>query len=356
MVRRTLVFAAAAVCAVGLTMARPQAGQGAAQAPARAPGVGYTVLDPSKIQGWATKDYLFNILGWDQKKPLWNKAKQKLLDGKQLFSFTAQTVPVDPEWYCQMAPHYDFVWIEMQHSALTWTDVSRLIEACPSPNNAVPFVRLPDEFESTIQHATDLGAMGIVEPTVDTVEKAEATAKYARFPPYGRRSTGHQRGAALYGPNYREEFNANMLVVIMCETPTCAANIYDIARVPGIDVVMAANSDLNNFSGFDAGTPQYEEYVTKIHDGTIKAGKFLGSTSAAYATGGPGGRKDFADFRFFQNGPAPDGFKPPTPPRDSAFPPVSGAAPAPAQGGRGAAPSAPGGGRGATPSAPGGGR
>ena len=50
----------------------------------------------------------------------------------------------------------------------------------------MPMIRLPDEFESTIQKATDLGAMGMIEPTTDTVEKVEAVAKYSRCPPFGR--------------------------------------------------------------------------------------------------------------------------------------------------------------------------
>lgn len=311
MARRTLFLAAAAVCAVGLTMARPQARLAGAQAAAQAQGRGYTVLDTSKPQGWATKDYLYNTLGWDSKKPLWNTAKQKLLDGKQVFSFTAGTGDVD--FYCRMAPHYDYAWIDMQHSVMTWADVAKLVAACPHAG-ATPMVRLPDEAESTIQHATDVGAIGMIEPTVDTVEKAEAVARYSRYPPFGRRSQGAGQAPTIWGingVNYRQEINANMLVAVMCETPTCAANIYDIARVPGVDLVLAANSDLGNFSGFPAGSAEYEELVTKIHDATLKAGKFLGATSAAYATGGPGGRKDSADFRWFQNGPSKDGFQPP---------------------------------------------
>src|SRR5262249_35302404 len=148
----------------------------------------------------------------------------------------------------------------------------------------------------------------------DTVEKAEAVARYSRYPPFGRRSQGGNRATAIWGVHgvdYRQEINANMLVAVMCETPTCAANIYEIARVPGVDLVLVANTDIGNFSGFPAGSPEYEELVTRMHDATLKAGKFLGATNASYATGGPAGRKDSADFRFFQNGRSNDGFQPP---------------------------------------------
>lgn len=77
------------------------------------------------------------------------------------------------------------------------------------------------------------------------------------------------------------------------------ANAYDIARTPGVDVVIAANTDLGNFSGCAPESPEYQDMVKKTHDATIKAGKFLGATNPAYAKGRP----DSADFRFLQNGP-----------------------------------------------------
>lgn len=99
---------------------------------------------------------------------LYNSAKQKLLDGKQIFSYTISHL--DPDLYCQAAAHFDFIFFDMQHSTMSWADIEKMIAACPGVG--APMIRLPDEFESTIQHATDIGAIGVIEPTVDTVEKA----------------------------------------------------------------------------------------------------------------------------------------------------------------------------------------
>src|SRR5262249_45324319 len=82
-----------------------------------------------------------------------------------------------------------------------------------------------------------------------------------------------------------------------------------------------------------AGSPEYEELVTRMHDATLKAGKFLGATNASYATGGPAGRKDSADFRFFQNGRSNDGFQPPA--RGGRSGPGGGGGGGPGGGGRG---------------------
>ena len=127
-----------------------------------------------------------------QQKPathIYNTAKQKLKDGEQIFGATIFSP--DPNIYCAMAnAGYDFLWIEMQHSPLTFEDVAHMIWACRGAA-AMPFVRVPDATESDIQKATDIGALGIIVPTVDTVEKAQAAVKWAKYPPEGRRSQGN---------------------------------------------------------------------------------------------------------------------------------------------------------------------
>ena len=71
----------------------------------------------------------------------------------------------------------------------------------------------------------------------------------ARWPPQPGPGSGRQP-LGLDGINYRQTINDNMLVVIMIETPTGVANAFDIASVPGVDVVIIGNNDLSSFSGF----------------------------------------------------------------------------------------------------------
>ncbi len=260
---------------------------------------------------------------------LYNTAKQKLLDGQQVFSWT-QSRP-DPAEYCAMAPHYDFVWIEMQHGTLSYADVEKMIATCPRVG--VPIIRVPIGSENEIQQATDIGALGINVPTVDDAIEARDAGRFAKFPPLGRRSGGAGQAGSVWGVggiNYRQTINDNMLVIVMIETPTGADNAYEIASQPGVDVVIIGNSDLASFSGYPATDPRYQDMVIKIHDGALKAGKFFGCASTGCASGMP----ISADARLFQNGPSHDGFKPP--PRGAAptpAPPPAGgrqSAPAPA--------------------------
>lgn len=242
---------------------------------------------------------------------LYNNAKQKLLDGKVLSSYTV-TKP-DPALYCEVAKHYDFVWFEMQHSTLSWADIEKMIAACPRPV-ATPMVRIQDELESSIQHATDIGLLGIIMPTVDTVEKAQAAVRYAKYPPEGRRSMGGGQAPRIwFGDDrdatmqYRMSVNENMLVIVMIETPIGVSNAYEIASVPGVDGVLIANTDLANFSGwFDREAGPYQGMLKLIHDATKRAGKYLGATGPVPPTPFPR-----SEFNFYQGGPPIDGWTPP---------------------------------------------
>jgi 4-hydroxy-2-oxoheptanedioate aldolase len=134
----------------------------------------------------------------------------------------------------------------VRNAALTleFKDVEAMIAACPRVG-AIPMIRLPDAQEWHIQHATDIGVLGVIVPTVDDVERAREAAKWARFPPVGRRSSGVGQAARIWGVdgiNYRQTINDNMLVVVMIESPTGVANAHEIARVEGVDVVILGNT------------------------------------------------------------------------------------------------------------------
>jgi 2-keto-3-deoxy-L-rhamnonate aldolase RhmA len=223
---------------------------------------------------------------------IYNTTKARLMAGKQIFGGTIESP--DPDIYCAMAnAGYDFLWIEMQHSTLTYEEAAKMIWACRGAA-AMPFLRVPDATESDIQKATDIGALGIIVPTVDTVEKAQAAVKWAKYPPQGRRSSGAGQARGLWGADYRQTANDNMVVVITIETPIGVANAEKIAAVPGIDVIFAASGDLGDFSGHKQGEPEYDSLVTRIHDVTLKAGIKLG---------GPQTWKSRPGFTFFQAPP-----------------------------------------------------
>ena len=219
---------------------------------------------------------------------VYNTVKQKLAEGKQVIGGTVSTS--DPEVYCAMAnAGFDFLWIEMQHSPLTYSEAARMIGACPTAP-AIPFVRVPGAFEGDIQKATDMGALGIIIPMVDNAQEVQDAVRFAKYPPIGHRSQGGGQ-YGMWGRDYRATANDNIMIVAMIENQSGVENVEKIASTPGVDVVFAASTDLSSFHGWKQGDPKYEAMVKTIHDGVLKAGKYLA---------GPVAWREKQGYTFFQ--------------------------------------------------------
>ena len=257
----------------------------------------------SRGWGWMSKSYVTNF-----KRPFYNRAKEMLFGDKQVTSYTISAF--DPEFYCEVRKHYGFVWFEMQHSTMSWDNVAKMIAACPGADGAAPMIRMPDQLESSVQKATDLGAIGLIFPTIRDGNQALEAARYSRFPPFGRRSTGSGQAARIWADvpgGYQNTYNDNVLVVVMLETLDGIINADEIANTFGIDVVIQGNNDLSRFSGWAQTDPRYQSLLTVSRNATLRAGKFWGNAGAQYLTGNPLS----ADVRFVQNGPSIDGWTPP---------------------------------------------
>ncbi|MGC4051902.1 MAG: aldolase/citrate lyase family protein [Paludibaculum sp.] len=225
-----------------------------------------------------------------QQPKIYNTVKTKLKEGKQVIGGTV--LSADPEIYCAMANSgFDYMWIEMQHSPLNFHEVANMLRACKG-SSAIPFIRVPDATEGDIQKATDIGALGIILPMVESVEKVKNAVKFAKYPPIGARSQGNGQYGVLWGADYRQTANDNIMIVAMIESPKGVEIASQIADIPGVDVVFVASTDLGSFSGLKQGDPKYEALVKRIHDATLKSGLKLG---------GPHAWLKRPDFHFFQS-------------------------------------------------------
>lgn len=244
--------------------------------------------------GWLLVVGLAAGLAAQTAKPrIFNTVKTKLAEGKQVVGGTISIA--NPDSYCAVAnAGFDFTWIEMQHSPMTYQDAAYMLMACKGAG-AMPFVRVPDATEGDIQKAVDLGAVGIIIPMVDDVQKVKNAVKFAFYPPKGKRSQGGGNYGLLWGADYRQVANDNIMIVAMVESPSGVAIADQIAAIPEVDVVFIASTDLSSFSGLKQGDPQYEAMVTKVLEAVTKAGKKVAGPLAWKAT-----RKGY---HFFQGPP-----------------------------------------------------
>ncbi len=356
---RRVMFLAGVFVLASVTMVTMQAQRGGAAAGGAAPagrGGGQAAAAPTPgnlITGtWGSATLPVDSRGWGSqtksyvsagyKRPFYSRAKEMLFSDKQVTSFTVSNF--NPEQYCEVRKHFGFVWFEMQHSTMSWDEVAKMIAACPGSDGASPMIRMPDQFESSIQKATDLGVIGLVFPTMRDGVQALDAARVSRFPPFGRRSSGAGQAGQIWANvpgGYQNTFNDNMLVTVMIETLDGTINIDEIASTFGLDIVIEGNNDLSRFSGWNQNDERYMALMNVIRNATLKAGKYWGAAGSQYLTGSPWS----ADIRFVQNGPAFDGWAPPARgrgPAPQAEPTIGmpggaqpGAAPAGGGGGRG---------------------
>jgi 2-keto-3-deoxy-L-rhamnonate aldolase RhmA len=216
-----------------------------------------------------------------------NTVITKLKEGKQIFSNTI--MQPDLEAAKAACEGQDFIWIEMQHSRLTWRETEDLIRVIAQAG-CIPFVRVPSANKGDIQRATDAGALGIIVPMVDTVEEARNAVMFAKWPigsrdnpntkPWGHRSSGGGQFNQLWGPAYQTNANNNILIMIQIENPQGVGMIDTILEeVPGIDIVMVASNDFGWQAGDRDGDESYNAREKIVREAVLKHGKILSGPS-----------------------------------------------------------------------------
>jgi 2-keto-3-deoxy-L-rhamnonate aldolase RhmA len=217
-----------------------------------------------------------------------NTVIPKLNAGQQIFSNTV--INPDLEAAKKACEGQDFIWIEMQHSTLTWRETQQLIKVVAEAG-CIPFVRVPSANVGDILKACDAGALGVVVPMVESVEEARNAVLYSKYPigdrdnpnakPWGRRSSGQNQAKSLWGDGYPTNANNNILVMIQIENPAGAGNIDNILNeVEGIDIVMIASNDFGMFAGDRDGSPSYNAREKVVRDSVLAHGKILAGPSS----------------------------------------------------------------------------
>ncbi len=212
-----------------------------------------------------------------------NRVRQKLVDGQAAIG---SVMGLGSPGVAELLGHagFDFLVIETEHNALDSAEIEHMLRAV-NCTEAVPLVRIPSSNAVFIQRALDMGAQGIVVPSVKTVAEAQAIVRATRFPPEGARSWGPLRASRYTFDNedYLKRANDNILVVLILETREAVEDMEAIGAVPGIDVLYMGPWDLCLSLGLDPlEMPHAElEDVASRMLATSKAGGVAVGTGAS---------------------------------------------------------------------------
>jgi 4-hydroxy-2-oxoheptanedioate aldolase len=142
---------------------------------------------------------------------------------------------------------YDWLFIDLEHGTMP-LDIAAQISVAALSAGITPVVRVPFGQYSLATRALDGGALGIVMPHVDTADQARVVVEHLKYPPLGHRSVAGAMPYLKFQPvptsEATQRINAEVLVVVMLETPQAIANADAIAAVEGVDVLLVGTNDL----------------------------------------------------------------------------------------------------------------
>lgn len=156
----------------------------------------------------------------------------------------------------------DFVVLDLQHGSVTEETLAAGCAAAVSLG-LTPLVRTRSAAFADIGRPLDLGAHGVIVPSVLGAAHAAEVVRAGHYPPRGNRSTGRLAGGV-----------DRPLVIPMVETAGALAELPDILRLDGLDGVYIGPFDLAlSLGGPEAiGGPQVAAAIDTVIAGCAEAG------------------------------------------------------------------------------------
>jgi 2-keto-3-deoxy-L-rhamnonate aldolase RhmA len=210
-----------------------------------------------------------------------NTTRRRLRAGKMALGFGVHHLRTVAAPVLAGATGHDWIFIDTEHGAFNIQETTQLCIAA-LPTGVTPIVRVCAGALDEATRALDNGALGIVVPHVDTAAEAKRIAAAFHYPPMGTRSWGGPPAAYGYQPpataEAQDAINAEILTIVMLESPEAISNADAIAAVPGVDVLFIGTSDLTaelGISGQMGHAKVIEAYQT-VGDACRRHGKTLG--------------------------------------------------------------------------------
>lgn len=219
-----------------------------------------------------------------------NKMREKLRAGQIVLG--AGITIGDPTVTEALAPSVDFVWIDMEHNALSSDALlSHLIAA--RAGGCASIVRIPTNDVAWVKRVLDSGAEGIILPRSYSAREVAAFVSACRYPPLGTRGFGPRRPmqyGRLEQQAYLQQANRDVFVVVQVETTELVAELDEVLKLEGLDSLVLGPQDLSGSMGRLGETthPEVAATMKTICEKARGAGKFIGS--------GLGANPEFARF------------------------------------------------------------
>ena len=214
-----------------------------------------------------------------------SKIKTKLAEGKPVLLTMLNTI--DPSFF-ELTSLFglDGIWLDLEHNNPSLETVSTLLRAA-RVGSADVLVRLAKGEFMRMGRVLEAGASGIMYARCDDAAEAREVVRWCKFGPLGKRGfcggNADMPYCTMNLPDYIQQANEQTFVVIQVEDPQAVDNAFDIAQVPGVDVLFFGPADFSIASGcpgqFDH--PKSQQAIETVADAARKAHIHWGSISSS---------------------------------------------------------------------------
>jgi len=179
-----------------------------------------------------------------------NSLREKLNAGKKV---CGTLVSLTDPCLCEIMGNigYDCVWIDMEHTYMSYKDVLCHLNAARSAG--IPaVVRLPQNDLTATKKVLEMGPEGIIFPMVSSKQELESLMEMTLYPPHGTRGFGPLR-AIGYGAvdprDYVKETNFEMCRFVQIEHTDMIDDLEEIMEIPYVDGFIFGPNDLSGSLG-----------------------------------------------------------------------------------------------------------
>ncbi|MCJ1312444.1 hypothetical protein MMC25_006118 [Agyrium rufum] len=229
-----------------------------------------------------------------------NRLQKALKTGSGLTFGAWQMLPGATHSRMMASCGFDWVTVDTEHGIIDDGAMHEAVAAIAGCGVS-PVVRIAANEAWMVKRALDTGAHGIIVPLLYTADDARRLVLSAKFPPQGQRGFGSPVAHFNFGiqsmTDYLQQANDSLVTIVQIETKEALANVDEIAKVPGIDVLLVGPFDLGNNIGHPILDGTMHEDLKKAIATIHKASKENGKRTGIYCTSGDQARQ-FADQGF----------------------------------------------------------
>jgi 4-hydroxy-2-oxoheptanedioate aldolase len=147
---------------------------------------------------------------------------------------------------------FDGIWMDLEHHHYSVETAANLMRAARVGTSDIIARPAKGEY-MRMDRLLEAGAQGIMYPRCESAAEAAEVVRWAKFAPMGERGVDSANADSPYCSAPIDEYlkfaNENTLVIVQIESPRAIKVVEDIAKVPGVDILMLGPGDLSVLSG-----------------------------------------------------------------------------------------------------------